>query len=118
MDKKGNPKLGGLAKALRKNLTKEEKHLWYDFLSTYPIAVRRQKVIGMYIVDFYCPAAKLVIELDGSQHYSEAGQAKDRERDAFLVKQGIKVLRYSNDDIHHNFEGICQDIDMHIKARL
>lgn len=105
-----NPKRKKNAQALRKGMTKEERHLWYDFLKTLPVTVHRQKVIGNYIVDFYCASAKLVIELDGSQHYEAAGQMKDSVRDAFLSDLGLTVVRYSNLDISQNFEGVCQDI--------
>ena len=98
------------ARALRNNMTPEERHLWYDFLKKLPITFKRQKAIGSYIVDFCCPAAKLVIELDGTQHYEDEGLAKDFVRDEFLKKSGYTVKRYSNRDIHQNFEGVCRDI--------
>ena len=101
------------AQRLRREMTREERHLWYDFLKGLPLTVRRQKVIGPYIVDFYCAAAKLVIELDGSQHYEEAGKASDRERDAFLAAQGLTVLRYANSDVMQNFAAVCEDILYH-----
>ena len=110
MNKTNNSKLTGNAKALRKNMTKEERHLWYDFLKTLPITVNRQKVIGNYIVDFYIATAKLVIELDGSQHYEDKGIENDTKRDAFLNDLGIKVLRYSNLDVNQRFESVCKDI--------
>ena len=91
-------------------MTKEEKHLWYDFLKGLPITVNRQKVIGPYIADFYCAQNKIVIELDGSQHFEDEGRAKDVERDEYSRKNGIKVLRYSNLDVNRNFEGVCLDI--------
>ena len=109
-----NKKLTAVSKTLRKNMTKEERHLWYDFLKTLPCTVHRQKVIGSYIVDFYCASAKLVIELDGSQHFEPTGQKKDGERDAFLQEQGLTVLRYANTDVNKNFEGVCLDIQKHI----
>ena len=105
-----NKKLTPFAQSLRKNMTKEERHLWYDFLKQLPVTVHRQKVIGAYIVDFYCHQAKLVIEIDGSQHYEEAGQNNDRRRDEFLRGLGLSVLRFSNHDIHQNFEGVCSSI--------
>ena len=110
MNKTNNAKLTGNAKTLRKNMTKEERHLWYDFLKNLPITVNRQKVIGNYIVDFYIATAKIVIELDGSQHYENEGIKTDAKRDEFLNSLGIKVLRYSNLDIHQSFESVCQNI--------
>lgn len=109
-----NDKLSGNAKSLRKNMTKEERHLWYDFLKPLPLMVHRQKVIGPYIVDFYIAGAKLVIELDGSQHYEVEGQLADRNRDAYLRSLGLQVLRYSNLDINQNFRGVCEDILHHL----
>ncbi len=91
-------------------MTKEERHLWYDFLKLLPVTVNRQKVIDHYIVDFYCASAKLAIELDGSQHYEDRGSAADRERDNALNQLGITVVRYSNYDINRNFNGVCEDI--------
>ena len=110
MNKTNNSKLTGNAKTLRKNMTKEERHLWYDFLKTLPITVNRQKVIGNYIIDFYIASAKIVVELDGSQHYEDKGIANDTKRDAFLNDLGIKVLRYSNLDVNQRFESVCEDI--------
>lgn len=105
-----NPKLTRNSKNLRKNMTKEERHLWYDFLKLLPQTINRQKVIGNYIVDFYCASAKLVIELDGSQHYEKDGKISDAQRDEYLNKLGITVLRYSNYDVNHNFRSVCEDI--------
>ena len=105
-----NKKLVSNAKALRKNMTPEEKHLWYDFLSKYPVRFQRQKAIDKFIADFYCHKAKLVIELDGSQHYTPEHQASDKERDSCLASWGISVLRYSNDSLRTNFDGVAQDI--------
>ena len=110
MNNTNNSKLTGNANELRKNMTKEERHLWYDFLKNLPITVNRQKVIGNYIVDFYIATEKLVIELDGSQHYEEKGIENDAKRDAFLNGLGIKVLRYSNLDVNQRFESVCEDI--------
>ena len=84
--------------------------MWYDFLRQQPVTWNRQKVIGPYIVDFYCAKRKLVIELDGSQHYEEEGKAADRERDAYLSSLGLRVLRYSNRDVNQNFDSVCEDI--------
>ena len=91
-------------------MTKEERHLWYDFLRLLPITVNRQKVIGNYIVDFYIASCKIVIELDGSQHYEDKGIEKDAVRDKYLESLGIKVLRYSNYDVNLKFRNVCEDI--------
>ena len=98
------------ARILRKEMTKEERRLWYDFLKGLPVTVHRQKVIGPYIVDFYIASAKTVIELDGSQHYEGSGPEKDAQRDAYLRNHGLQVLRYTNLDVRTNFPGVCQDI--------
>ena len=96
-------------------MTNEEKHLWYDFFKKIPITVNRQKVIGNYIVDFYIADAKLVVELDGSQHYEDKTQIiKDFERDKYLKNNGITVLRYLNLDIQRKFDAVCADILSHI----
>ena len=110
MNKTNNPKLKPYAQKLRREMTKEERHLWYDFLKDLPINVNRQKVIGKYIVDFYIASYEIVIELDGSQHYEAEGIDSDKERDAYLSGLGMIVLRYSNDDVNNNFDGICEDI--------
>ncbi|MEE0981178.1 MAG: endonuclease domain-containing protein, partial [Acutalibacteraceae bacterium] len=113
---KANTKLTKNSQHLRKNMTKEERHLWYDFLKSQTCNFNRQKVIGDYIVDFYCAKEKLVIELDGSQHYEEKGKENDTKRDQYLSSLGITVLRYSNYDINTNFEGVCYDISGHINT--
>ena len=95
---------------LRKNMTKEERHLWYDFLKSLPVTVHRQKVIGKYIADFYIASAKISIELDGSQHYEEEAQKRDAERDEYFKQNKIRVLRYSNYDINTAFDSVCSDI--------
>ena len=105
-----NPKLTPNAKTLRKNMTKQERHLWYDFLKSLPITIHRQKVIGDYIVDFYCASKKIVIELDGSQHYEAINKLMDVKRDNYFQSLGIKILRYSNLDVNSNFNGVCEDI--------
>lgn len=122
MDRTHNKEHVPFAKKLRKNMTKEEKHLWYDYLKPYRqvfgIAFNRQKIIGDYIVDFYCPKAKLVIELDGSQHYEEDAELYDRQRTEYLNRHGMAVLRYSNREIHTRFKEVCHDIDIHVIARI
>ncbi|MCM1305927.1 MAG: endonuclease domain-containing protein [Bacteroides sp.] len=91
-------------------MTAEERKLWYEFLKSLPNNFYRQKIIERYIVDFCCPSAKIVIELDGGQHYDDKGIAHDKERDDFLRSKGYKVLRYSNRDINQNFKGVCEAI--------
>ena len=105
------------ARTLRKNLTKEERRLWYSFLCKSPAHFRRQQIIGNYIVDFYCHEKSLVIELDGSQHYEDEGKQADAVRDAYLKDQGLRVLRYSNSDINQRFEGVCEDILRNLEER-
>ena len=112
MQRKYNKDLVPVAKMLRKNMTKEENHLWYDFLRSYPVRFSRQKVLGRYIADFYCKEANLVIELDGSGHYSDEGRVYDEERTAFLEGYGLTVIRISNVEINKNFRGVCEYIDM------
>ena len=115
MNRQRNGKLTECAQKLRRDMTKEERHLWYDFLKQMPMNFKRQKVIGSYIVDFYCAAGKLAIELDGSQHYDDEGKAKDAVRDAFLESRRITVLRYCDLDVNRNFEGVCEDIMRHLR---
>ena len=95
-------------------MTKEERRLWYEYLRTYPVRFTRQKVLGAYIVDFYCSRAKLAIELDGSQHYDPGGAEYDRRRDRFLRGRGLTVLRYSNSDMDRRFRSVCEDILKHL----
>ena len=109
-----NKKLVGNARVLRKEMTKEERHLWYDFLRQHPLKFYRQKPIGNYIADFYCLSAKLVIELDGGQHYESSGQEKDRVRTQSLEAMGLCVLRFSNLDVMKNFDGVCKAIEIEL----
>ena len=113
-----NSKLTPRAQSLRKNMTKEERRLWYEFLSSYPHRFRRQVTCGRFILDFYCAAAKLAIELDGSQHYDPQGIARDTERTAYLESIGIHVLRFSNADVMNNLRGVCERIDLSVKERV
>ena len=106
------------AKELRKTATPQERHLWYDFLSRYPVRFQRQKTIDHFIADFYCHAAKLVIELDGSQHYEEQGVERDKERTAIMEQYGLNVIRFSNLEIKQNFQGVCTAIDLAVKERM
>ncbi len=115
MSRQINPNMTMLSKNLRKNMTKAERKLWYEFFKDLPININRQKVIGNYIVDFYCAEFNLVIELDGGQHYENEGIEKDKIRDEYLENRGYKVLRYSNLDVLKNFSGVCEDILANLK---
>ena len=115
---KHNHDLVPFARELRKNMTKEERHLWYDFLRAYPHRFQRQKIIGKYIVDFYCAEANLVVELDGSQHYDFDKSAEDELRTIFLQQYGIRVLRIPNCDVNQKFRSVCEYIDSFVQQSL
>ena len=106
-----------LARELRKNMTKEERHLWYDFLRQYPVKFHRQYRIDRYIVDFFCHDANLVVELDGGQHYEPDAQNYDIHRTQILESYGLFVLRFTNIDIQKNFRGVCETIDTYINNK-
>ena len=118
MQSKHNKQLVPFAKQLRKEMTKEERHLWYDFLRTHPVRFSRQKVLGKYIADFYSAEAKLVIELDGSQHYEDSNVVKDAERTAFLEGYGLTIIRIPNNEVSRNFRGVCEYIDVAVRQSL
>ena len=99
-------------------MTKEERHLWYDFLKAYPIQFKRQYPIGCYIVDFYCYRGCLVVELDGAQHCESSAVEYDRKRTAYLRQQGLYVLRISNRDVTEQFRSVCEMIDHTVRDRL
>ena len=106
------------ARRLRREMTPHERKLWYLFLRNYPVKIYKQRIIGRFIVDFYCAPAKLVIEVDGSQHYQMQGMAYDSERSSFLTSLGLEVLRFSNREIDREFHGVCAQIDLIIQNRL
>jgi very-short-patch-repair endonuclease len=114
---KNNKRLTPNAQKMRKEMTPEEKHLWFDFLKKQPFTVNRQKVILKYIADFYIAKYRIIIEVDGSQHYEESNAKYDKARDDFFKSQGILVLRYTNTEINTKFEGVCLDILKVIKER-
>ena len=118
MESKHNKQLVSFARQLRKEMTKEERHLWYDYLRTYPVRFQRQKVLGRYIADFYCAEAKLVIELDGSQHYDERNMKRDEERTTFLESYGLRIIRIPNNEVNRNFRGVCEYIDVVVRQSL
>jgi len=105
------------AQHLRKNMTKEERHLWYDFLKTYPVQFRRQVPVHCSCADFLCTKAMLIIELDGSQHYETSNQAYDSNRTAVLEKKGYTVIRFTNTDINSRFQSVCESIDLIVKSK-
>ena len=107
-----------LSQGLRKGMTKEKRHLWYDCLKAYPVQFKRQYPVGNYIVDFYCYGAKLVVELDGSQHCTQEQIEYDHRRTEFLQKQGLLVLRFSNRDVTERFRSVCETIDLTVHHRM
>lgn len=113
-----NAELKDRSRQLRKNMTRQERHLWYDFLRDYPVKVYRQRSVDWFIADFYCSRAHLVIEIDGGQHYTPEGQAYDTERSAVLQNYNLTVIRVSNADVDQNFSGVCAFIDRRIKEEL
>ena len=118
MERKHNADLTQNARNLRKNMTKEERHLWYDFLRDYSVRFLRQKVIDNYVVDFYCHKAKIAVEIDGSQHFSDEGMLKDIFRTEILEEIGLKVIRFTNKQVNENFQGVCEYIDQQVKASI
>ena len=118
MKRKHNVALANNAKILRKKMTKEERHLWYDFLRTYPVRFLRQKVIDRYIVDFYCHDARLVVELDGSRHYDPEAEQKDYERTMHLQSRDLAVVRFPNNAVNRDFRGVCEYIDLCVTERM
>ena len=112
-----NNKLKKNAQDLRKNMTKEEAHLWYQCLCRAKFRFRRQYVIGNYIVDFYCHQAKLAVELDGSQHCDPGNKEYDQKRTAYLENQGLKVVRFTNLDVQHRFRDVCDTIYQLLEVR-
>ena len=106
------------ARRLRREMTPHERKLWYLFLRKYPAKIYKQRIIGRYIVDFYCASAKLVIEADGSQHDASQGMAYDADRSVFLSDLGLEVLRFSDREIDRYFREVCEQIDIIIQNRL
>ncbi len=107
----------GRARELRHRMTRQEKHLWYDFLSKHPLHFRRQHPFGCFILDFYCAAARLAIEIDGAAHFTEEGKACDRARTEYLNKFGIRVLRFTDDQIDRFFDQVCEAIERALHKR-
>lgn len=109
-----NPQLVARAKELRKNMTVAEKKLWYEYLRTFPHRVHRQRPIHQYIVDFYCPKLKLVIEVDGDSHFTLEAQEYDQKRTEILQGYGLKVVRFTNEEIMSNLAGVCTVIQKYL----
>ena len=112
-----NKALKPYAQKLRREMTPEEKRLWYQFLNQLPCRAKRQQIIRTFIVDFYIPSAVIIVEIDGSQDYEQDAQIRDQERDAALERLGLLVLRYSNSDINQRFRDVCMDILLHVEKR-
>ncbi len=118
MSLKYDPKNISLARNLRRRATRQEKHLWYDFLSKYEIRFQRQKAIDRFIADFYCHQAKLIIEIDGSQHNTNTGIQNDELRTEVLSEYGLKVIHIANRQVDDNFIGVCNYIDRIVKESI
>ena len=99
-------------------MTKEERHLWYDFLRSYSVRFLRQKVIDNYIADFYCHEARLIIELDGAQHFTEEGQFKDAIRTSKIEDRGLTVIRIPNNAVRGKFREVCEYIDAQVQKAI
>ena len=112
-----NPKLDKFAKELRKNMTYEEKTIWYNYLNKIQPRFHRQKIIGNYIVDFYCPKLKIVIEIDGIQHYEEDNAKYDLKRTEFLENLGLTVIRFDNSDIKKDYYSVLYYITTHCESK-
>ena len=113
-----NRPLKDRASAMRKDMTQEERKLWYQYLRSYPVKFRRQRIQAPFILDFYCREAALAIEIDGSQHYTDYGRSYDKWRTNHIEREGISVLRFSNGDIRDRFDGVCIMIDLTVQKRM
>ena len=121
MDKiqiKKNNKLLEQARELRRAMTPQERHLWYDYLQQYPVKIYKQRIIDNFIVDFYCHKARLIIEVDGAGHYTHEGRAYDLARTKALENYGLHVMRISDREVEEQFDRVCQIIDDAIKMRI
>lgn len=118
MHVKRNFKLLDQARELRKNMTQQEKKLWYDFLRIYPVKIYKQRIIDSFIADFYCASAKLVIEIDGAQHFTSQGKEYDKQREMIMNQYGIETIRFSNSDIDHQFQSVCAKIHERIQDKI
>ena len=112
------PKLIPRARDLRTNATPQERRLWYEYLRQHPVRFQRQKAIGTFIADFYCHQARLIVELDGGQHYTEESKAYDANRTAYFESMGMVVVRFPNNDVDQRFVTVCRIIDITVKNRI
>ena len=113
-----DPRMRERVQELRHKMTPMEKKLWYSFLRTYPVKMYKQRPIRTFVADFYCPLARLVIELDGSQHYTEQGKEYDEQRTAILEQYGVQVIRFTNLDVDRHLDAVCAQIDSTIERRV
>ena len=113
-----DPRMRERVQELRRKMTPMEKKLWYSFLRSYPVKMYKQRAICTFVADFYCPLARLVIELDGSQHYTEQGMQYNAERSAVFEQYGVQVLRFRNQDVSAQFEAVCEQIHETVMNRL
>ncbi len=113
-----NDNLLDYARELRRNMTPQERHLWYDFLRDFEINIYKQRIICNFIADFYCHSARLVIEIDGAQHYTVEGRSYDEARTEIIERYGIEVIRFANADVDNNFAGVCYTIEKKIRERI
>ena len=113
-----NRTLKDRASAMRKDMTQEERKLWYQYLRSYPVKFRRQWIQAPFILDFYCREAALALEIDGSQHYTDYGRSYDKWRTNHIEREGISVHRFSNGDIRDRFDGVCIMIDLTVQKRM
>lgn len=98
------------AKELRRNMTVAEKKLWNAYLKAFPLRVLRQRPIDRFIVDFYCAELRLVIEVDGNVHFTDEAQEYDQQRTQILEGYGLTVMRFTNDQVLHEFDAVCLQI--------
>ena len=113
-----NGSLMANAHILRKEMTPWERKLWFLFLRSYPIRIYRQRILGPYIADYYCAKAKLIVELDGSQHFMPDGQDADTRRSEYLEVKGYSILRFPNIEIDRSFQAVCETIDREVRSRV
>jgi very-short-patch-repair endonuclease len=108
-------KLTARSRALRRQSTPAETKLWFDLLRHCPAKFSRQKALGGYVADFYCASRRLVVEIDGDSHFTAEAEKRDAVRDAWLEQKGLRILRFTNQDVMQRFEGVCLEITAALK---